>query len=210
MSCCFVLLRPRPTAYEISWIARPLSRRSAPSQTCKKRLNSRRTMRCSAGGHSIGVAGRTPYRSFRLPWETCLSYSYPAPKTRGNGKTFLTRAGSISYFLHSASLRLFRYWCRQWNRRKRAGGTATSSAQSEPAELKETRKMLSFCLHHERTTPRRDAEGEYERCLSCGARIPWGWEHSHPVSFRRLERPQASWSKTLLVLKHSAAATARH
>jgi hypothetical protein len=35
--------------------------------------------------------------------------------------------------------------------------------------------MLSFCRHTKLTTPRKDAEGEYCRCLDCTARIPWTW-----------------------------------
>ncbi len=32
---------------------------------------------------------------------------------------------------------------------------------------------ILFCTHKSQTTPRRDDEGEYRRCLECGARIPW-------------------------------------
>lgn len=35
--------------------------------------------------------------------------------------------------------------------------------------------MGFWCRHRNPTTPRRDEDGEYRRCLECGARIPWAW-----------------------------------
>jgi hypothetical protein len=35
---------------------------------------------------------------------------------------------------------------------------------------------MTWCLHLKQTTPRRDEQGEYCRCLECGARLPWAWE----------------------------------
>jgi hypothetical protein len=42
--------------------------------------------------------------------------------------------------------------------------------------------MRLWCQHRNQTTPRRDEEGEYRRCLECGARIGWGWRER--TSFR--------------------------
>ena len=33
--------------------------------------------------------------------------------------------------------------------------------------------LLAFCWHKRQTTPRRDSQGEYRRCLECAARLPW-------------------------------------
>lgn len=33
--------------------------------------------------------------------------------------------------------------------------------------------MFWYCHHKNLTTPREDEDGEYERCLDCGKRIPW-------------------------------------
>lgn len=41
--------------------------------------------------------------------------------------------------------------------------------------------MGFWCRHRNQTRPRRDEEGEYLRCLECGARIPWSWPKSAPV-----------------------------
>ena len=39
--------------------------------------------------------------------------------------------------------------------------------------------MSIWCLHRNQTFPHKDPEGEYCRCLDCGARIPWSWgDHS--------------------------------
>lgn len=35
--------------------------------------------------------------------------------------------------------------------------------------------MSFWCWHPRQTTPRRDEEGNYRRCLECGARIAWRW-----------------------------------
>ena len=35
--------------------------------------------------------------------------------------------------------------------------------------------MGFWCLHLKQTLPRKDEEGEYRRCLDCGARILWSW-----------------------------------
>lgn len=32
---------------------------------------------------------------------------------------------------------------------------------------------MNFCRHKHTTTPRHDEEGDYTRCLDCGARIPF-------------------------------------
>ena len=45
--------------------------------------------------------------------------------------------------------------------------------------------MLSWCLHRNQTTPRRDERGDYCRCLGCGARIEWSWERR--VAVQRVE-----------------------
>ena len=33
-----------------------------------------------------------------------------------------------------------------------------------------------FCFHQRTTTPRRDTQGTYIRCLDCTKRIPWKFE----------------------------------
>ena len=35
--------------------------------------------------------------------------------------------------------------------------------------------MNALCWHTNQTTPRRDEQGEYCRCLDCGGRLPWSW-----------------------------------
>ena len=50
--------------------------------------------------------------------------------------------------------------------------------------------MGFWCRHRNQTRPRRDEEGEYLRCLECGARIPWSWPKSAPV-FRPPKMAQA-------------------
>ncbi len=37
------------------------------------------------------------------------------------------------------------------------------------------------CRHTNQTTPRRDEEGEYRRCIECGTRIAWAWPVDAPV-----------------------------
>jgi len=52
--------------------------------------------------------------------------------------------------------------------------------------------MNLWCQHRNQTSPRRDNEGEYCRCLDCGARIAWSWPEDSP-SLRppRLVQPSA-------------------
>jgi hypothetical protein len=49
--------------------------------------------------------------------------------------------------------------------------------------------MISFCRHTKQTSPRRDEEGEYCRCLECTARIPWTWADDYPIPPPRLVQP---------------------
>jgi hypothetical protein len=49
-----------------------------------------------------------------------------------------------------------------------------------------------LCGHMKQTTPRRDDEGEYRRCLDCGGRIPWSWPDDFPISPPRRILTQAS------------------
>ncbi|MBI4458584.1 MAG: hypothetical protein HY648_00825 [Acidobacteria bacterium] len=63
--------------------------------------------------------------------------------------------------------------------------------------------MGFWCQHRNQTTPRRDEEGEYRRCLDCGLRLPWSWADGFPIlppkqvqppSLATLVRkPPASW-----------------
>ena len=41
--------------------------------------------------------------------------------------------------------------------------------------------MDLFCRHQNQTTPRRDENGSYRRCLECGARISWTWPDNFPI-----------------------------
>jgi hypothetical protein len=66
--------------------------------------------------------------------------------------------------------------------------------------------MLSLCLHRSRTSPRRDAQGDYERCLDCGARICWAWQGERLAQERSR---RALWNKALLAL-HTAAISHAH
>jgi len=49
--------------------------------------------------------------------------------------------------------------------------------------------MISFCRHAKQTSPRKDVEGEYCRCLECTARIPWAWADDFPIPPPRLLQP---------------------
>jgi len=49
---------------------------------------------------------------------------------------------------------------------------------------------MALCTHPKQTTPRRDAEGEYRRCLDCGGRVPWAWADDFPIPPPRLIQPQ--------------------
>ena len=40
--------------------------------------------------------------------------------------------------------------------------------------------MGLWCRHRNETTPRKDEQGEYRRCLDCGARIAWSWPDKFP------------------------------
>jgi len=48
--------------------------------------------------------------------------------------------------------------------------------------------MSLWCWHQNQTSPRRDEQGEYCRCLDCGARIAWQWRDPFPVRPRRPPR----------------------
>lgn len=48
-----------------------------------------------------------------------------------------------------------------------------------------------FCRHKNQTTPRHDSEGEYRRCLGCGARIAWQMP-GEPLPPPRLTQPSAA------------------
>ena len=51
--------------------------------------------------------------------------------------------------------------------------------------------VLNLCQHRYQTTPRKDAEGEYRRCLECAQRIPWSWLDDTPIlPPKRYPRPQ--------------------
>lgn len=41
---------------------------------------------------------------------------------------------------------------------------------------------MTFCRHRHKTTPRSDAQGDYERCLDCGRRLPWSWADSMQIA----------------------------
>jgi len=41
--------------------------------------------------------------------------------------------------------------------------------------------MSLWCRHRNQTTPRRDEQGGYRRCLECGVRIAWIWRDKFPV-----------------------------
>lgn len=41
--------------------------------------------------------------------------------------------------------------------------------------------MGLWCRHRNQTSPRRDEQGEYLRCLECGERIPWSWPDRSPT-----------------------------
>jgi hypothetical protein len=61
--------------------------------------------------------------------------------------------------------------------------------------------MFSWCVHRNQTTPRKDAQGEYCRCLECGARIPWSWGDRAPARPSRPLLPspwQVFWSSLRL------------
>jgi hypothetical protein len=47
--------------------------------------------------------------------------------------------------------------------------------------------MIFWCHHVNQTTPRRDATGEYRRCLDCGERIAWSWPDTYPIRPPRRE-----------------------
>lgn len=48
------------------------------------------------------------------------------------------------------------------------------------------------CWHRKTTTPRQDKDGCYERCLDCGARIPWGWKDDKLLTPPRMTAPRAT------------------
>jgi hypothetical protein len=50
-----------------------------------------------------------------------------------------------------------------------------------------------LCWHLKQTTPRRDKEGEYCRCLECGARLPWSWEPDGQGSQHRMPSHSSNW-----------------
>lgn len=49
--------------------------------------------------------------------------------------------------------------------------------------------MSLWCRHRNQTTPRRDKQGEYRRCLECGARIAWAWHDELPIGLARRGQP---------------------
>ena len=53
--------------------------------------------------------------------------------------------------------------------------------------------LVNLCQHRYQTTPRKDAEGEYRRCLECAQRIPWSWTDDISISPpKRCQPPQRS------------------
>ena len=58
-----------------------------------------------------------------------------------------------------------------------------------------------LCTHKHQTTPRRDVEGEYRRCLDCGGRLAWAWPDDFPIrpprSMERHVSSAQSWAATL-------------
>lgn len=42
--------------------------------------------------------------------------------------------------------------------------------------------------HRNQTTPRKDEQGEYRRCLDCGKRIPWSWDQCEKCEGEGLEQ----------------------
>jgi hypothetical protein len=47
-----------------------------------------------------------------------------------------------------------------------------------------------WCQHHHQTTPRRDEDGEYRRCLDCGERLAWSWPDQFSIQPpRRMQSP---------------------
>ena len=49
--------------------------------------------------------------------------------------------------------------------------------------------MGPWCQHRNQTTPRRDEEGEYRRCVECGKRIPWAWPSGGMARATRMVEP---------------------
>jgi hypothetical protein len=52
--------------------------------------------------------------------------------------------------------------------------------------------MMTICRHSKRTTPRQDEQGSYQRCLDCGARLPWSWGDSLELAPPRMTQPMKS------------------
>ena len=50
--------------------------------------------------------------------------------------------------------------------------------------------MSIWCRHRNQTMPRRDEDGEYQRCLDCAARIAWSWPDNFPIRPPRLVQPK--------------------
>jgi len=48
---------------------------------------------------------------------------------------------------------------------------------------------MTFCLHRQTTTPRRDECGSYIRCLCCGSRLHWEWPDRTRLLPPRLTAP---------------------
>jgi hypothetical protein len=59
-----------------------------------------------------------------------------------------------------------------------------------------------LCNHTNQTTPRRDEQGEYRRCLECGGRLPWSWPDDFRIGPPKLLQPRVSptlrWPATLV------------
>ena len=53
--------------------------------------------------------------------------------------------------------------------------------------------MNLLCWHLKQTTPRRDSQGEYCRCLECGTRLPWSWEPKQEDWQRRMPTRSFNW-----------------
>ncbi len=59
--------------------------------------------------------------------------------------------------------------------------------------------MNFLCHHQNQTTPRRDEQGEYRRCLDCGGRIPWSWPDDFLIRSPKLSQPPVASSLGQLV-----------
>ena len=55
------------------------------------------------------------------------------------------------------------------------------------------------CDHTNQTTPRRDQDGEYRRCLECGERLAWAWPDDFLIRPPKLIQPRVTAKGPMLV-----------